>query len=211
MSAIPGSIVSLIEALTAEGDWTIGEVMVRPGWRVLHRADEAMEAGLTIHTWPEEAREIAKYDQAGVYRPLKGAPTLRRGWTLHLESAHEIRLALDAIYPAALGTFLAALRGEIHPVPLRDTLGRQTGMYRVTQLIRDDQAEGVIRTTCDRSTSCLRTNVWDLSAGHPHSLTEPLNPIWPTREVPVYCVEACNILVAACRPVAKINLPTPSS
>lgn len=208
MTSLPASIIELIEALSANGTWVVGEVQVEPTGMLRHRADadKPLES-LEVKTWPEEAREIAKYDPSGKYRPLKTAPNLRRGWALQLESAAEMRLALDFLYPSALGTFLAALRGEVSGVPLRETLGRQTGMYRLSQLTNDEQADTLISEMCNPTTGCLRHQIWDLAPDRPQPLTEPLSVHWPTQEIPLLCSEACNLLVAACRPLGKANLP----
>ena len=45
----------------------------------------------------------------------------------------ELKRALDYFYPGAIGTWLANQSGTAHPVCLRQTLNRQTGMYRVTR------------------------------------------------------------------------------
>ena len=50
-----------------------------------HR-DDAERADLTSYSDAEAAVEIARYDDAGVYRPLKTAPNLRHGWVLLLGS-----------------------------------------------------------------------------------------------------------------------------
>ncbi len=209
MNSIPSCIIDLIVSLCAEGEWAIGEVVVGGDFSIRHRADTGLNAAqLAIKTSPEAAREIAKYDASGVYRPLKTAPTLKRGWALLLESAADVRVALDCLYPAAMGTYLEALRGALVPTPLRETLNRQTGMYRLTQLTRDDQADELILSMCNSKSGCLRCLIWDLSPGRHQPLTEPLHASWPTREVPLICVEACNLLVAACRSLGKLNLPT---
>jgi len=208
MNSIPTGIINLIVSLCADGEWTIGEVAVGPDFMIRHRADTGLSAGeLTIKTRPEEAREIAKYDASGVYRPLKTAPTLKRGWALELENPADVRVALDFLYPAAMGTYLEALRGTLVPTPLRETLNRQTGMYRLTQLTKDEQADELILSMCNSESGCLRCLLWEMSPGRPQPLTEPLRAPWPTREVPLICVEACNLLVAACRPLGKLNLP----
>jgi sirohydrochlorin cobaltochelatase len=211
MKNIPSGIVDLIERLGANGDWSIGEVVVTSDCTMRHHLDKSHDAAtLSVMTWPEDARGIAQYDSNGKYRPLKTAPNLRRGWFLKLESAKDVRAALDFIYPAALGMYLSALRGQITPVPFRETLGRQTGMYRITQLTRDDQADELILSACNSENGCLRSLVWDLAPGRPQPLTTPLDVTWPTDTIPLLCIEACNLLVAACRPLGKSNLPPPS-
>lgn len=213
MNAIPSGIMDLIERLTASGAWTIGEIVVNSDYSLRHRDDRDIDqAKLATMTRAEDAREIAKYDADGAYRPLKSAPNLKPGWQLKLESAAAVRTALDYFYPAAIGMYLSALRGKITPVPLRETLGRQTGMYRITQLIRDDQAESLILKACNSDSGCLRQLLWDLAPGTPQPLTQAQAPQWPSTDIPLLCVEACNLLVAACRPLGKANLPksTPS-
>ncbi len=188
----------------------IGEIVVGPGLTIRHR-EEGRNEGLTVYTNANDALEIAKYDSAGAYRPLKTAPNLVRGWKLRLETVEELKLALDFFYPAAIGTWLAAERGELEAVPLRETLGRQTGMYRVTRLMNDEQADELNRTACDRATGCLRRNLWPLDVGRDAPLTESLAAVRAsvagTTEVPILCAEACNLLVAAARPLGKANLP----
>lgn len=178
------------------GEWGLGQIRIRPGIFLRH-VEEPETSSPALFTRPEAAREIAKYDDAGNYRPLKTAPNLRHGWELRLENTDELHLALDFFYPAALGALLAWERDELLPVALRETLTRQTGMYRVTRFIRDDQAEGVIQKTCIEG--CLRHRLWTIS-GVQSPRPEIQNP-------EILCAEACNLLVAACRPLAKENLP----
>ena len=135
------------------GGREVGEVAVvgaGEGFELCHcadlgRGDLRMDSGATA------AREIATYDDAGKFRPLKTAPNLRRGWKLRVADLRELRRALDYFYPAMLGVWLSHTRGELAPVPLRETLGRQTGMYRVTQKLTDDQAQKLIAVGGDES------------------------------------------------------------
>lgn len=191
------AILDFLDRQLAQGPWTLGQVRIEPGIRLRHVEDAAPPA--TIYHRPEDAREIARYDAAGTYRPLKTAPNLRHGWELRLDTVEDLRLALDLLYPAALGLWLALQAGTLGGTPLRATLGRQTGMYRVTQLIRDDQATELIAKTC--ASGCLRHRLWQID--------EPV--AGPASAQPeLLCAEACNLLVAACRPLAKENLPKPA-
>lgn len=151
---------------------------------------------------------IARFDGEGRCRPLKSAPDLKRGWLLEAGSLEGMELALGFFYPAALGLWLSWLRGTLRPTPLRETLGRQSGMYRVTQLLRDDQALDLIAADCGGG--CLRTVLWDLA---PHAAVTSL-PVgrrslhdFPQDRIPLICRESCNLVVAAARPIAKGNLP----
>jgi len=178
------------------GAGQIGQVMVRPvalGWELRHLAD-AERNDLTPYEIPEAARHIANLDDAGAFRPLKTAPNLIRGWRLVLPDARSIRYALDYLYPAMTGVWISHLNGTLHSVTLRETLGRQTGMYRVTQKISDADA----RTTIDRfCAGCLKQRLWEIAGPNP---TPP--QIGP-QSIPLLCHEACNLLVGEIRKVVK--------
>ncbi len=199
------AIAQFLADLCKRGPWTIGQVRVAPDL-VLHHVDDAASARLEIFTRPSDAREIAKHDDAGNYRPLKTAPNLRHGWELRLDSIADLRLALDFIYPAAVGTWLAFQKGAAAPVNLRETLDRQSGMYRVTRHLRDDQAGDLVGKIC--IAGCLRHRLWSITPGHEPPITIHDSP-FTNHTVPILCLEACNLLVAAARPLAKQNLPPP--
>jgi sirohydrochlorin cobaltochelatase len=79
-------------------------------------------------------------------------------------------------------------------VVLRETLGRQTGMYRVTQKLTDPQARELIDRVC---TGCLKHRLWEIAIANPSS------PAFPAGSLPLLCQEACNLLVAQAREVVK--------
>src|SRR5207302_4567700 len=112
----------------------IGEIVNRGQFELMHYAD-AERADLQLFNNVNDAREIAKCDEAGNFRPLKTAPNLRRGWKLMLREVREVREALDFFYPAMLGVLHAHERRVLAPVDLRETLNRQSGMYAVTKKI----------------------------------------------------------------------------
>lgn len=189
----------LTRTLTAwldEGGGRIGQIIVRrvaEGFELCHAADAA-RADLALHVTPEAARHIANYDDAGKFRPLKTAPTLAHGWRLVLPDAAALRRALDYFYPAMLGCAASFSRGELPAVPLRDKLARQTGMYRITQTITDEQAREMIDRFC---AGCLKQRLWELSAPNPRHVS------FAPGELPLLCHEACNLLVAEARKVVK--------
>lgn len=200
-------IAEYLAELLAAGGFVLGQVQVMPGPVLRHVDDTGV---LEIATRPEDAREIAKYDGEGNYRPLKTAPNLRRGWELRLESLDDLRRALDFFYPAALGTWFAFRRNELVPLHLRETLGRQTGRYRVTNLVTDEQAGEAIRNRCNSRTGCLRRQLWRISPEVQSPFTEDPSEIKFDGALPILCVEACNLLVADIRPIAKQNVQNPS-
>lgn len=198
----------------------IGQILVcatRSGGHELRHRDDAgrpVEA-LESHADPEEAAALALYDDAGAYRPLKTAPNLRHGWRLVVPDKEGLRLALELIYPARAGAWRAFQAGRLDVTPLRETLGRQTGMYRVTGKITDEQADALVGRFCRSDGGCLRTILWrrDASGAVPstrlpvekydpacdQATGEPAGPDF----VGLLCQEVCNLLVAEVRAVVK--------
>ena len=186
---------ALADWLAGGGD-RIGEIAIArgpAGWELRH-AEDAGRSDLTAHAQPEAARHLANLDAAGNFRPLKTAPTLLRGWRLVLADLAAVRRALDYFYPAMTGIWLSHTRGELVPVVLRETLGRQTGMYRVTQKLTDPQARELLDDVCS---GCLKHRLWEIATPN------PTGPAFPAGSLPLLCHEACNLLVAQAREVVK--------
>jgi len=188
------------------GRW-IGEIEIQRQGTVflLTHRDDRTRTDLATHTGPEAARELAHYDDAGKFRPLKTAPNLRHGWRLTVADLAELRGALDYFYPAMLGVWVSHQCGTLVPVPLRDTLARQTGMYRITQKITDEQAQAMIGTHCHLDGGCLKRILWPLAPNVPITSlpAEKFDPTAPPGSLPLLCHEACNLLVAKAREVVK--------
>src|SRR5919198_94787 len=97
---MPDSIAKLLEGVP----FFLGQILVRKtgkSFLLFHRDDEARD-DLEMFQDPEDAIEIARYDDSGNYRPLKTAPNLRRGWRMQLRTFDELRRALDHFYPGRL-------------------------------------------------------------------------------------------------------------
>ncbi len=191
---------ALTQSLAAwlEGGRTrIGQVAIlktADGFELRH-ADDFSRADLVKAEGADAARHLANLDDAEAYRPLKTAPNLRHGWRLTLRDVDELRRALDYFYPAMTALFLSQTNGVLHAVPFRETLNRQTGMYRVTQKITDEQARTMIDSFC---AGCLKCRLWDGQASPDEA-----------DRIPLLCQEACNLLVAEARKVVKAE-PAPS-
>ncbi len=187
----------------------LGEIAITTNadasYSLCHRADRGTE-GLEIFRAATDALLIARNDASGAFRPLHTAPTLKRGWRLDLPSLEELRLALDFFYPAAIGMARALEQEKLSAVPLRDLLGRQTGMYRFVNTITDDQAHALIGRTC-ANTKCLRRILWPLNDTQP--MTGPAasktQPNHAPNAMPLLCIEACTHVVSAARKVAREN------
>src|SRR5437899_7741025 len=133
------------------------------GFSRSRRDDETLDQ-LKIFRDAEDAIKIAKYDDAGNYRPLKTAPNLRHGWRLEVDTIQELTRALDYFYPGRLAVFAAWKSGKLEITPLRETLDRQSGMYRVAAKISDPQIDGLVANFCRSDGGCLRTILWTRDA-----------------------------------------------
>ena len=193
----------------------IGEILVdrtaEGAYALCHR-DDADRNDLAVYRDAEAAVAIAQYDDAGVYRPLKTAPNLRHGWSLVLADAAAVRVALDLFYPGRLPAYVAWRRGTLKTTPLRETLERQTGMYRITAKITDEQANELVGNFCRSDGGCLRTIRWDRDAtGAAPSALLPRAKFDPEHDqtgrgetaIPLLCQEPCNLLVAEARKLVK--------
>lgn len=194
-----------------EGAFTIGQIRVQSsanGW-VLYHVDDENKGDLREYEDVTAAREIGLLDDAGEFRAVKSAPNLKRGWKLKVKDRKELRLALDFFYPAALGMWEHFLAGSLKPVSLRETLGRQTGMYRYANTVTDEQAQELVAYECSLSKYGRRLT-WQLDAG------KPLNKVSPetlakglekniSNHIPLLSVEADTHMVNAAREQARKN------
>lgn len=204
-----------LEGWLGKGLRHIGEIAIdcrADGMFALRHRDDAGRNGLRQDNNAEAAVELARFDDGGNYRPLKTAPTLRHGWELILGSIGELRLALDYFYPGRLAVFLAFETNELRTTPLRETLARQSGMYRIAAQITEEQADDLVGRFCPSAGGCLRTILWRRDhKGITPSTRLPQEKFDPGIDqtgrgkpaVPLLCQEACNLLVAAAREVVQ--------
>ena len=212
----------LLQALVAGKVSRIGQLEIewREGGFVLSHRDDAGRSDLAEYEI-DDAFEIARFDDAGNYRPLKTAPTLRHGWKIFARDLLQVERVIDTIYPGRLAMLRAFKSGELIATSLRETLNRQSGMYRVAARISDEQIDGLVAKFCRSDGGCLRTILWKrddtdkgpssklppekfdpavdqyLSAKNPRSATAA------TDSIPLLCQEACNLLVAEARKIVK--------
>ncbi|MGB9475140.1 MAG: DR2241 family protein [Candidatus Udaeobacter sp.] len=204
-----------------------GQILVRKignSFVLCHRDDEERD-DLELFENPEDAIEIAKYDDDGKYRALKTAPNLRHGWRMNPRTSDELKHALDHLYPGRLAVFVAWQCGQLGTTSLRETLDRQSGMYRIAAKISDAQIDDLVADFCRSNGSCLRTILWkrdqrgttastklskqkfDPTCDQVQALDEPgsshfskaTSDMATPATIPLLCQEPCNLLVAACR------------
>jgi sirohydrochlorin cobaltochelatase len=215
---MPNSIERILEAALI-APFYFGQILIQKakagGFVLSHRDDQTGQSKPSRNA--EDAIEIAKYDDAGNYRPLKTAPNLRRGWRLELDTLEELRRALDYFYPGRLAVFAAWKNGKLQAIPLRETLERQSGMYRIATKISDVQIDVLVANFCRSNGGCLRTILWKRDGDGAIASTKlPKEKFDPARDqaasdarqataaaIPLLCQEACNLLVAQCRKAVK--------
>jgi sirohydrochlorin cobaltochelatase len=193
----------------------IGQILIERdaagGFALRHR-DDAERDDLFAHSGLEAAAKLARFDDGRDYRPLKTAPNLRHGWLLRVATADEVIAALNLFYPGRLPAYLASRNGSLRTTTFRETLGRQSGMYRVAARISDRQADKLIGSFCRSDGGCLRTILWQRDAfGTVASSLLPLSKFDPAQDqagrgervLPLLCQEACNLLVSEARKVVK--------
>jgi sirohydrochlorin cobaltochelatase len=191
------TIAEYLASLIQSGPLHLGQVVVSADFVITHSDDFGVR-DLQVSHDPNEALEIARYDDSGKYRPLKTAANLRHGWRLVLRDAPEALVALDFLYPAAMGTLAMWQKGALHSVSVRETLARQTGMYAVVKKITDEQIHEVKSTLCGGQPPCLRQILWS-TASSGAALSGAIAGNTP----PLLCAEICNLFVAEGRKVVK--------
>ncbi len=182
-------------------------------FKLCHADDAAGGHDLAIHQGPAAARELASYAEDGSYRFLKAQRNLRRGWVMLLESAEDLRLALDQFYPACVGLWLAQRGGSLEVEHLRSKLQRQSGMYQRVRALSDDALQALVPPTCSPAVPCARRILWQIDAHTPLLPSAASSDdgipaeVAATEAIPLLCREACNHFVAECLAAAKAQKP----
>ena len=204
----PVSARELLDHALRARSLRLGEILIDQDFTLRH-VDDGGRNDLEVFTDAYDARKITRYDASGNYRPLKTAPNLRRGWLLQTGSLENLELALDYFYPAAVALWFSWIRGSLEPTPFRLTLDRQTGMYRVTQLLTDQQVADILPGCCNSETGCLRKILWEISSGKPLDFfpVSKRSVAWgDSCDIPLLCREVCHLVIATAQPIAKGNL-----
>ena len=207
----------------AAGLRRIGQISIEAkddGTFALTHHEDAPRNDLAPYAHADDAARLARFDDAGNYRPLKTAPNLRHGWRMIVPDRSALGIALALFYPGRLAAFLAWETGTLVSTPLRETLHRQTGMYRLAAKISDEEANTLVGNFCRSDGGCLRTILWKRDRkGTRASALLPSEKFDPTHDqtgfgrpmIPLLCQEACNLLVAEAREIVKSEGGTPAA
>ena len=134
---MPSPVERILAEWLASGGRGIGQIRIvatESGLVLHHREDDGRE-DLAVYHSPNDAIELARFDDAGEYRALKTAPSLRHGWRLELTDLPAVRAALDFFYPGRLAALERWEASRLEPTPLREAVGRQRGTFHVAHKI----------------------------------------------------------------------------
>lgn len=145
---------------------------------------------------PLDGREIAKYDDDGRYRPLKTAPTLRRGWRFTDVTGTEALTVLDFLYPATVQNWYLERQGALDVSHWRETAERQTGIYALIDELDPTAVEWLANACCVDS-QCLKRRQWDIHESKNGNEESTLDV--PRGEGEFPCREPCSLVIAAAR------------
>jgi hypothetical protein len=187
-----------LKRFTAElgGELIFAQVFIRRigrGYELRHATDVA-ESPETLRLAADSgARALAQFTAEGQFRPLKSAPTLRRGWRILPAGDFELGAVLNQLYPGALADWLAAQTERPPVTNYREFFDRQSGMYRNAAALTDAQAAGVIQSCCAAS-ACLKRRLWTIAELEPDAIGE---------KSVIPCLEPCAILMEMARKAHK--------
>ncbi|MGV3755413.1 MAG: DR2241 family protein [Verrucomicrobiota bacterium] len=160
-----------------------------------HVADAAATDSALELLVVESLRNLANHTQTGAFRPLKSAPNLRNGWRVLAHSAEELETALAHLYPGALADWHAARQTPVPVTHYRDYVNRQTGMYRISQMLSDTQVRDVASAACHRD-FCLKQRLW----GGPELPTDDR-----AEKSLIPCLELCPMLLEFARKSMRLE------
>jgi hypothetical protein len=117
------------------------------------------------------------------------------GWQCDAGGGAALRECLEALYPGSVADWFALRSGAPEVVHFREFVNRQTGMYRITQLLPDALAAQTIRAACHPSV-CLKRRLW---------IVQGLEPDAAEEKSAIPCLDPCAVLLDFARKSAKAD------
>jgi hypothetical protein len=165
------------------------------GFALRHVADRELPMGALRAVRVGDLRKTVLFNAAGHFRALSASPDLPRGWHVTCEGPAELWRAVQQIYPGSIADWWAARQHEPPVTRYREFAGRQSGMYRIIQLLSDEQAGEVIRAAC-AAKFCIKRRLWSVEG-------LSADPVESKSRLP--CLEPCAILMELARKSARIE------
>jgi sirohydrochlorin cobaltochelatase len=171
--------------------WTIGQLRIDPGYTLRHVAD-ADRSDLRRLASLDDLRELIRLDDGKMFRPLRAAPNLRRGWIYQAPDLESLGHALDYLYPAEIANWVLWQQEKLPITPWKQTAERQTGRFRIVRELDDAAVMELVEEVCQKG--CLKRRLWEPAAQKVETAAG---------EIPILCPEACNYLVGKAREKLK--------
>lgn len=168
---------------------------LRSAFELRHVEDQNSTTEMLRMISQNELRALADFTSSGAFRPLKSAPNLQPGWRFLASDKTQLEFALNTIYPGAIADWFAVHFSQAKPTNYREFTNRQTGMYRITAMLTDEQAAPVIRACCHQN-FCLKQRLWTVSALPSDSAEE---------KSLIPCLEPCAILLEFARKAMRLE------
>jgi len=176
----------------------LAQVLIRRlprGYELRHETDRRRAETELRQVPPDGLRALAQSTDRGAFRPLKSAPNLQSGWQATPGDDAELGAALEQLYPGAVADWFAAHRQQPPVTGYREFTARQTGMYRITTMLTDEQATQAIRACCHRR-FCLKQRLWAVDG---------LNPDDAQEKSLIPCLEPCALMLEFARLAARLE------
>ena len=181
-----------------ENELVLAQVLITRqgrGYELRHLEDRLRSPGDLKPVACPDLRSMAQTTVAGAFRPLKSAPNLPVGWRVVLPGDAELESALNQLYPGAVADWFAVQSGYASFTGYREFTDRQTGMYRVTQLLVGERAAQAIRAACHKS-FCLKRRLWTAEGQAPDAAEE---------KSLIPCLEPCAVFLEFARTAVRIE------
>jgi len=163
------------------------------GYDVRHTDDTGTPAEeLEAYDDPTKAREIAKFDDEGGYRPMNGETTLPTGWVFPSLDADGLTEVVGHIYPASLENRYLELNDALDVTQWDETSERQTGIYADVEELRGEPLRCATEAFC--ASRCVKRREWEETEDE---------TIDSESEGDFPCREACSLFVAGAREFVK--------
>jgi len=159
------------------------------GYDVRHTEDTGVPAEeLEDNEDPMEAREIAKFDDEGGYRPMNGETTLPTGWVFPSLDPDALTEVVGQVYPASLENRYLELNDALDVIHWDETSERQTGIYADVDELTGEPLRCATEAFC--ASRCVKRREWEASEDE---------RIDSESEGEFPCREACSLFVVGAR------------
>jgi hypothetical protein len=195
MTALNPAIDAFVQEVAPEKIWA--EVLIQLSGEefiLRHVRDRGVPTGELKQLTFSDLRKLSFLNAAGLFRPLRSSPDLQSGWVLSCSGATDLWRALQEIYPGSVADWFAVQNGA-SPTEYRQFTNRQSGMYRITQLLSDAQAAWVTRAACSQR-FCLKRRLWTVAG---------LDADAAVGKSEIPCLEPCAVLLELARKCTRIE------